>query len=348
MGNLSTKYRPKEFIDIIGQDVTVKILQRQLNTKTTVGSYIFCGPSGCGKTTAARIFANELNNHKGHPIEIDAASNNGIDNVRNIISNANQRSLDSDYKVFIIDEAHALSSDAFEAFLKLIEEPNPYTKFIFCTTNPEKMPQTIITRVQQFNFLMVPNNLIKERLIHIINSERDELFGGSDPAEFGDPPDYTYSDDALDYIVSLSGGGVRQAIANLDKCLSYSTELTLDSVTAALGTSNYESTVKFINSVEVNKDAQSSLKLLYDLYNNGIEPKQFIYNCILFLLDLNKKLIVPEYSHLPDSDYITTLMTSINCVRTIKKFSDLYDAIRYSNDPLPIIEINILCWCNDI
>ena len=347
MGNLSTKYRPSKFSDVIGQDVTVKILENQLKTNTTVGSYLFCGPSGCGKTTAARIFANELNKHQGHPIEIDAASNNGVDNVRNIIANANQRSLDSEYKVFIIDEAHALSADATQAFLKLIEEPNPYTKFIFCTTNPEKIPQTIITRVQQFNFLKVPNDLIKERLIYIINAERDELFDGHDPAEYGDPSDYTYDDEALDYIVNLSGNGVRQAIANLDKCLSYSTELTIESVTASLGSNDYKSTMLFISNLFVSRDANSTLKLIMDLYNNGVDPKQFIYNCLTFTLELHKKLMLPKYSNLPDEQNINELATTVSCINVLDKFISLYDKIKYENNPMPIIEINILLWCSE-
>lgn len=342
MANLSTKYRPNNFDSVIGQDVTVSILKNQIETNSTCGSYLFCGPSGCGKTTVARIFSNALNNNEGHPIEIDAASNNSVDNVREIIKNAKQRSLDSKYKIFIIDEAHALSNAAWQAFLKLIEEPNPYTKFIFCTTNYEKIPLTIITRVQQFNFNKVSNELIKKRLIEIINSEADELFEHRDRASLGDPPDYTFTDDSLDYIVSLSNNGVRQAISNLDKCLSYSTVLDMDVVTAALGLGNYDLISSFLNGIFHN-DSKVALEILNNLYSSGTDPKQFIYNTLIFLIDLNKSIIVPEISSIPSTEQVKSLFNFSNQFKSVMiRFSELYEAIKYENNPMPVIEVFIL------
>lgn len=114
--SLAVKYRPSTWKDVIGQDVIVEILKKQIDTNTIKNSYIFSGASGCGKTTAARIFANEINNNQGFPIEIDGASNNGVDNVKQIISEASHRSLNSVYKVYIIDEAHMLTTQAWNAF----------------------------------------------------------------------------------------------------------------------------------------------------------------------------------------------------------------------------------------
>ena len=133
--SLATKYRPNTFDEVVGQDITIKLLTKQLETNSFVNCYLFAGPSGDGKTTIARIMANEINKHVGNPIEIDAASNNGVDNIRMIINEANSRSLTSEYKIFIMDEAHMLTTASWNALLKLIEEPPKYTIFIFCKSN---------------------------------------------------------------------------------------------------------------------------------------------------------------------------------------------------------------------
>ena len=162
---LHTKYRPKDWDSVYGQDSIKKILQKQIETGDIRNAYAFVGSSGCGKTSLARLFANKLNRGKGHPIEIDAASNSGVDNVREIISMASERAIDCEYKVIICDEAHSFSSSAWQAFLKCIEEPPAYTIFIFCTTESKKIPVTIMNRVQRLNFNRIKTNLIKERLI---------------------------------------------------------------------------------------------------------------------------------------------------------------------------------------
>ena len=142
---LAVKYRPYDWSSVVEQESVKIILQNQLETGENKNAYLFVGSAGCGKTTCARILANELNKGQGNPIELDAASNNGVDDVRNIIQQAQTKSLNSEYKVFIIDECHAISSAGWQAFLKLIEEPPARSVFIFCTTNPEKIPATIIS-----------------------------------------------------------------------------------------------------------------------------------------------------------------------------------------------------------
>jgi len=168
---LATKYRPKTFDDVCEQESVKIILQNQLNTNTTKNAYLFVGSAGCGKTTCARIFANELNEGHGNPIELDAASNNGVDDVRNIIQQAQTKALASEYKVFIIDECHAISSAGWQAFLKLIEEPPAKSVFIFCTTNPEKIPKTILSRVQRYDFKRISQQGIVDRLKTVLRLE---------------------------------------------------------------------------------------------------------------------------------------------------------------------------------
>lgn len=171
MESLAIKYRPKNFDDVVEQSATKVILQQQLVTGEVKNAYLFCGGAGTGKTTCARIFANEINKGNGEPIELDAASNNSVDDVREIIQQAKTLSLDSEYKIFIIDECHALSNNAWQAFLKVLEEPPIKSIFIFCTTNPEKIPKTILSRVQRFDFQRISTKNIVKRLEFILSEE---------------------------------------------------------------------------------------------------------------------------------------------------------------------------------
>ena len=213
---LAVRYRPKVFADVVEQDSTKVILQQQLETGEFQHSYLFVGGAGTGKTTCARIFADEINNHEGTPIELDAASNSSVDDVRDIIQQSKTKSLESEYKVFIIDECHSLSNTAWQAFLKLIEEPPAKSIFIFCTTNPEKIPKTILSRVQRYDFKRISQLGIVQRLWYILEHEN-----------------YTTDDDvkeAIEYIAKIADGGMRDAISLMDKCLSFSNELTLENV----------------------------------------------------------------------------------------------------------------------
>ena len=169
--SLAVKYRPKTWDDVTEQSSTKIILQQQLSSNEVKNAYLFCGPAGCGKTTCARIFANDINKGEGNPIELDAASNNGVDDVREIIQQAKTKSLDSEYKIFIIDECHALSNSAWQAMLKIIEEPPAKSIFIFCTTNPERIPKTILSRVQRYDFNRISTEGIINRLQYILEQE---------------------------------------------------------------------------------------------------------------------------------------------------------------------------------
>lgn len=171
MISLAVKYRPKSFDDVTEQESIKVILKQQLESGGVKHAYLFCGGAGTGKTTCARIFASEINKDKGNPIEMDAASNSSVEDVRNIIQQAKTKALDSEYKVFIIDECHAISLMGWQAFLKLLEEPPAKSIFIFCTTDPQKIPKTILSRVQRYDFQRISTSGICDRLVHIIEQE---------------------------------------------------------------------------------------------------------------------------------------------------------------------------------
>ena len=274
MESLAVKYRPTEFNEVSSQKALIKILERQIETKTFKNCYIFAGYSGTGKTTIARIFANKINNGKGEPIEVDAASNNGVDNIRVITDSAVERSLDSEYKVFIIDECHMITTAGWNAFLKCIEEPPKYTIFIFCTTDPQKIPDTIMNRCQVYNLSRVSNEDILNRLVYICNCEKYNRG----------------NNEGISYITKLSDGSMRQAISYLDKCKDYSTDITLQNVIDCLGNYSYDIMFDLTNSV-IDGNKANIIKIIDDLYQNGTDLKLFISDYLGFILQLTKYTI---------------------------------------------------------
>lgn len=269
MESLATKYRPKTWDDITEQTATKVILEGQLKRNEIYHGYLFCGGAGTGKTTSARIFANEINQGQGNPIEIDAASNSGVDNVRDIIKQAKMRAIDAKYKVFIIDECHSLSNTAWQALLKLLEEPPELSIFIFCTTDPQKIPGTILSRVQRYNFSRISLEGITKRLHYILKEEG-----------------YTfYYEDSVEYIARIADGGMRDAITMLDKCLSYDSTLSRQSVNEALGLIG-EDEYLFISSTLLHGDIQDMLNSIEQTYQLGYDLKQYIYQYILYLLNI--------------------------------------------------------------
>ena len=174
--SLAVKYRPKTWDEVVGQSSVKTILTQQLESGQIKHAYLFCGGAGTGKTTCARLFANAINDGIGIPVEIDAASNNSVNDVRVIIQQARTATLDgSKYRVWIVDECHSLSNSAWQAMLKLLEEPPATAIFIFCTTNPERIPPTILSRVQRYDFQRLSNKDIVNRLRHILEQENYAL-----------------------------------------------------------------------------------------------------------------------------------------------------------------------------
>nr|DAG27824.1 MAG TPA: activator clamp loader [Caudoviricetes sp.] len=268
--SLATKYRPQDWEDVCSQRSVVHILNRQLETHNIKNSYLFAGASGCGKTTIARIFAKKINGNVGEPIEIDGASNNGVDNVKSIINAAKERSIDSEYKIYIIDECHALSNQAWQAFLKAIEEPPAYTIFMFCTTDPQKIPNTILNRVQRFNISRISTQQITERLKFICKQEG-----------------FTNYVEACEYIAKISDGGMRDAISTLEKCSGYSNDLAIQNVLESLGNYSYESFFELVNAI-IDGNEKVVIKTIDDFYNKGNDLKIFVDKFFTFIMDIDK------------------------------------------------------------
>ncbi len=275
--SLAIKYRPQTWEDVTEQGSTKIILQQQLASHEVKNAYLFCGPAGCGKTTCARIFAHDINNGQGNPIELDAASNNSVDDVREIIQQAQTKSLDSEYKIFIIDECHALSNSAWQAMLKLIEEPPAKSIFIFCTTDPQKIPKTIISRVQRYDFQRISQKGIVQRLKQILHDEG--IYVTAKEMETISP--------SVEYIAKIADGGMRDAITLMDKSLAYSRILTLQNVVNALGTVEYDVMIKLSDAI-LKRDMSDSIRVIEELYASGKDLKQFVKQYTQFLLDVQK------------------------------------------------------------
>lgn len=275
--SLATKYRPNTFDCVCGQESVIKTLERQIELKKFKNCYLFAGSSGCGKTSLARILANKINNNQGFPIEIDAASNSGVDNVRELVEHASERALDSEYKVIIIDEAHALSNAAWQAFLKCIEEPPKYTIFIFCTTDPQKIPDTILNRVMRFNITRLSSDIIKKRLKEICELEFVE-----------------YEDEAIEHISKICRGSMRDGISLLEKVIDYSGSVYVVDTLESLGDFSYD---MFFNLTDVllNGDESSTLSIINKLYLSGKDIKLFIERYIDFILDIEKYILFNDF-----------------------------------------------------
>lgn len=313
---LALTYRPKKFSDVSEQEYVIKILEHQINTKTHKNCYLFTGPAGCGKTTSARIFARELNAGKGTPIEIDGASNNGVEQVRTIIDQAKMKALDSEYKVYIIDECHALSNNAWQAMLKIIEEPPKDTIFIFCTTDPQKIPATILSRVQRYDFKKISLDGIINRLAYILQCE----------IELGRK--ITFDEDAIEYIAKTADGGMRDAISLLDKCLSFSEKLTTENVLKALGSVNYETMFKLLTHI-CNKELDNSLEVIETVYNEGVDLTQFMKQFWLFVLDVSKYKLFQNFKYL---QLPTTLQKELDSIIKVLPDNLLTDLLELNNN----------------
>ena len=317
------------------QDNIKKVLTNQLDTGEVKQAYLFCGSAGTGKTTSARIFANEVNGGKGKPIEIDGASNNGVDNIRNIIDDCRMKSLDSKYKVYIIDEVHMLSIGAFNALLKVLEEPPKGVIFILCTTDPHKIPATILSRVQRFQFKRIPQNEVVKRLQYVLQQEGK----------------ITYDMEALQYIAKLADGGMRDALMKLDTVLGYTTEITMEAVLDCLGITNYDYLFKIVSSI-IKQDATTPVQLIDDLYKQGKDLKLFVKDLSKFILDLCKLELTQDINTTMIPPELKTKCTQLLCKCDLDLLVDIMDAvnklmdkIKYEQNPKSLIESELIILC---
>ena len=287
---LYRKWRPQKFEDMVGQTAVTKTLKNAIIHHKTSHAYLFTGPRGTGKTSAAKIFAkaiNCLNPHDGEPcndcllckgitegtigdvIEIDAASNNGVEEIRDIRDKARYAPTQATYKVYIIDEVHMLSTGAFNALLKTLEEPPKNVIFILATTEPHKIPATIISRTQRFDFRRITNDEIIQRLRYIL--EQEEI---------------TYEEEALSVIARCANGGMRDALSLLDQVISFSDDkVSFEQAIQVSGSLTDDLMIEFVRLL-TQQQAQAALLQLQDLLLLGKEASRLIEEWLEFSRDL--------------------------------------------------------------
>lgn len=331
---LYRKYRPVTFDEVHGQDAIVQTLRNQVKLNRIGHAYLFCGPRGTGKTSMAKLFAkainckNPINGNPCHAclsckaiqettnidiVEIDAASNNGVDNIRELIDASRYVPQYGKYKVYIIDEVHMLSSNAFNALLKTLEEPTPNTVFILATTEYHKVPETIISRCQQFNFKLISIN----EILYTIKEKLD-LEG------------IKYTDEALLHIAKVSNGGMRDAFSYTDQCIAMSNEITLNVVKDILGEVDFEVIEQIINKIE-NKDIVN----VFDLIENLVCEGKSLSNICLSMYDYYKDLCFKALTNNEDC---------ISIQRNMRILAELSEKMKYNNNRT-IFEIEIMKMC---
>ena len=288
--SLYRKWRPQTFSDIVGQDNVVKTLKNAIKLDRIAHAYLFCGPRGTGKTSTAKILAKALNCEEGPTVdicdecsacnkitnnnsidvlEIDAASNRGINEIRELREKVKFSPTEGNYKVYIIDEVHMLTTEAFNALLKTLEEPPEYVIFILATTEPNKLLSTILSRCQRFDFGRLSINDIIERLSYICEQEEVEI-----------------SQKALSSIARNAGGGMRDAISILDQTISYAgSEITMDDVSAVLGMVDRDILIE-LTKIMIENDVEAALNLVSDIIGQGKNISQFVDDLIHHLRNL--------------------------------------------------------------
>lgn len=292
MANLAQKYRPKNFNDVVEQDVVVDMLRKFCeDPNMDVRNFLLIGPAGCGKSSLSFIIANTLNDHNGGYIFMDAASHGSAEDVRKLVEQAYTYPIGTNYKVMILDECHVLSFAAWSSLLTTLESNPAKTIFILCTTNPEKIPSTILSRVQTFQLSKISLSGIISRLEHIISCENTE------------GRHITYTPEAIGLIAKLAYGGLRDACTLLDKALAYSENLTSESVSIALNLPSYDDYFLLLNSY-AKQDIESISRLIDRVYNSGVnfvkwfeEFHSFVINIIkfIFMQDINATIIPAHY-----------------------------------------------------
>ncbi|MCX7723984.1 MAG: DNA polymerase III subunit gamma/tau [Thermodesulfovibrio sp.] len=347
---LARKYRPQKFSDLIGQEIIVKILQNSLNTDRISHAYVFSGPKGVGKTSTARILAKALNckDSQNKPcdectsciaikegramsvIEIDAASHTSVENIRDLRENIRYASAEGLYKVYIIDEAHMLSQAAFNAFLKTLEEPPPHVVFVLATTEPKKIPLTVLSRCQHLQFKRIPINLIKQRLHFICKQENINA-----------------TEEALYTIASNSEGSMRDALTLLDQVTSFTNEVTAESVNLLIGGTDINVLYEIVESL-IEGNREKIILKVEELNDFGTDFKRLTGDLINFLRNtLISKITKGFKPYMTESEAslvekLSNKTSEEHLVILLKELINSELAIRNSFFPRIIFEITLL------
>ena len=355
---LYRKFRPQEFEDVKGQDHIVTTLKNQIKAERIGHAYLFCGTRGTGKTTIAKIFAKAVNcEHPvdGSPcgvcptcqaiaagtsmnvIEIDAASNNGVENIRQIREEVAYSPTEGKYKVYIIDEVHMLSIGAFNALLKTLEEPPSYVIFILATTEAHKIPITILSRCQRYDFRRISIDTIAERLGELMEKEQVEV-----------------EEKAVRYVAKAADGSMRDALSLLDQCIAFylGQSLTYDKVLEVLGAVDTETFSRLLRAV-LKEDVVGALRLLEEMIIEGRELGQFVNDFTWYLRNLLLVKGCDEMEEILDvsSENLALLKEEAEMVeaevlmRYIRIFSELSNQVKYSSQKRILIEIALIKLC---
>lgn len=355
---LYRKFRPTEFTDVKGQDHIITTLQNQIKANRIGHAYLFCGTRGTGKTTVAKIFAKAVNcEHPvdGSPcgecetcrsiaagtsmnvIEIDAASNNGVDNIREIREEVAYRPTEGRYKVYIIDEVHMLSIGAFNALLKTLEEPPEYVIFILATTEVHKIPITILSRCQHYDFKRISIETITERMKELMDTEKVDV-----------------EDKALRYIAKAADGSMRDALSLLDQCIAFymGQKLTYDNVLEVLGAVDTDVFSRLLRKV-INRDVAGVLDVVDDLVMQGRELTQLAADFTWYLRNL---LLVKTSDNIEDvldvsTENLAQLKEEAQMIepdmlfRYIRIFSELSSQLKYATQKRVMLEVALIKLC---
>ena len=355
---LYRKFRPCRFEDVKGQEHIVTTLQNQIKADRIGHAYLFCGTRGTGKTSIAKIFARAVNCEnpvEGSPcgecasckaiaagvsmnvIEIDAASNNGVDNIREIVDEVSYSPAEGRFKVYIIDEVHMLSIGAFNALLKTLEEPPSYVIFILATTEVHKIPITILSRCQRYDFRRISIETIAERLRELMEKEQVQV-----------------EEKALRYIAKTADGSMRDALSLLDQCIAFhfGQELTYDKALDVLGAVDTEVFSRLLRHV-IGREVNGCIGLLEEIVMQGRELSQFVTDFTWYLRNL---LLLQSSDDIEDiidvsSDNLVRLKEEAGMLETetlmryIRIFSELSGQIKYAPQKRILIEIALIKLC---
>lgn len=355
---LYRKFRPDNFADVKGQDHIVTTLTNQIKANRIGHAYLFTGTRGTGKTTVAKIFARAVNcehPENGNPcgkcaacrsiaagtsmnvIEIDAASNNGVDNIREIVEEVSYSPTEGKYKVYIIDEVHMLSIGAFNALLKTLEEPPAYVIFILATTEVHKIPITILSRCQRYDFRRITVDTITDRLQELMKKEQVEV-----------------EEKALRYIAKTADGSMRDALSLLDQCIAFhlGQTLTYDKVLDVLGAVDTGVFSRLFRAV-IDRDVLQCITLLEDIVMQGRELTQFVTDFTWYLRNLMLVKASDDVSDVVDvsAETLAKLKEEADMaemdqiIRYIRIFSELEGRIRYASGKRILIETALIKLC---